>query len=59
MTAACVDCSGAGADSITDTVIIFQSDNGAEGAAMEANPAMGPDLLAAIDKYYDNSLEVS
>lgn len=26
---------------------------------MEANPAMGPDLLAAIDKYYDNSLEVS
>lgn len=52
-----------------NTVIIFHSDNGAEGAALgefygllqltiaEAAPVMGPRLLATIDKYYDNSYD--
>ena len=40
---------------LDNTVIMFMSDNGAEGAAWEGNAANGPDLLATIDKYYDNS----
>ena len=40
-----------------NTLIIFLSDNGAEGAQLEALPVFGPDLGAVIDKYYDNSLE--
>ncbi|KAL5095280.1 hypothetical protein Trisim1_000057 [Trichoderma cf. simile WF8] len=40
-----------------NTVIIFQSDNGAEGADIEAQPTMGPDVVATIRKYYDNSFE--
>ncbi|WVF67032.1 hypothetical protein IAT40_001775 [Kwoniella sp. CBS 6097] len=42
---------------LDNTVVIFQSDNGAEGAALEAAPTMGPRLLDAIDKYYNNSYE--
>ncbi|KAJ6587186.1 alkaline-phosphatase-like protein [Mycena vulgaris] len=37
--------------------IVFQSDNGAEGAALEASPTMGKRLMDVIQKYYDNSLE--
>ena len=38
-----------------DTLIMFFSDNGAAGAALEANITMGERLLRAIDKYFDNS----
>lgn len=40
-----------------NTMIIFLSDNGAEGAQLEALPVFGPDISAVIDKYYDNALE--
>lgn len=40
-----------------NTVIVFQSDNGAEGADIEAQPTMGPDVVATVRKYYDNSFE--
>lgn len=40
-----------------DTYVLFMSDNGAEGASYEAMPIVGPDIVAHIDKYYDNSLE--
>lgn len=40
-----------------NTLILFMSDNGAEGALIEAVPVFGPYLMEFIDKYYDNSLE--
>ncbi|KAF3769547.1 arylsulfatase [Cryphonectria parasitica EP155] len=40
-----------------NTLILFMSDNGAEGASYEASPIVGPRILEHIDKYYDNSLE--
>ncbi|KAF2452370.1 alkaline-phosphatase-like protein [Lineolata rhizophorae] len=40
-----------------NTVIIFQSDNGAEGATYEAIPTMGADLMRVINTYYDNSFD--
>ncbi|KAJ5909618.1 hypothetical protein N7504_004261 [Penicillium tannophilum] len=40
-----------------NTFIVFMSDNGAEGAALEARPVMGDNIKAAIHKYYDNSYE--
>ena len=40
-----------------NTVIVFQSDNGAEGADIEAQPTMGPDVVRTIRRYYDNSFE--
>ncbi|KAM0414713.1 hypothetical protein ACHAPT_013452 [Fusarium lateritium] len=44
---------------LDNTFILFMSDNGAEGAAMEALPIMGgPQTIATtIEKYYDNSTE--
>ena len=33
------------------------SDNGAEGAQLEALPVFGPDIETVIAKYYDNSLD--
>ena len=42
---------------LDNTLIMFFSDNGAAGAALEANLAMGPRLLKAVDKYYNNSFE--
>ncbi|AOA57036.1 arylsulfatase [Acinetobacter larvae] len=39
------------------TLIIFLSDNGAEGAQLEALPAFGPNLSQVIADYYDNSLD--
>lgn len=41
---------------LDDTVILFMSDNGAEGALIEAVPVFGPYLMDFISKYYDNSL---
>ncbi|KAK5163895.1 uncharacterized protein LTR77_010289 [Saxophila tyrrhenica] len=40
-----------------NTFIVFMSDNGAEGAALEAVPVMGDNILQAIHQYYDNSYE--
>ncbi|AOA59729.1 arylsulfatase [Acinetobacter larvae] len=44
-------------NALENTLIIFLSDNGAEGAQLEALPVFGPDLTRVIAKYYDNSLE--
>lgn len=40
-----------------NTVIIFMSDNGAEGASFEARPLLGNNIEHHIAKYYNNSLE--
>jgi arylsulfatase len=40
-----------------DTVIVFLSDNGAEGAIVEAMPIVGPQLAELFRKYCDNSFE--
>ncbi|KAJ5153377.1 alkaline-phosphatase-like protein [Penicillium canariense] len=40
-----------------NTFIVFMSDNGAEGAALEAIPVMGEKITSAIHQYYDNSLD--
>ena len=40
-----------------DTFVLFMSDNGAEGASYEAQPLVGGDIMAHVDKYYDNSLD--
>ena len=42
---------------LDDTVILFLSDNGAEGALIEAVPVFGPMLMAFIAEHYDNRLE--
>lgn len=40
-----------------DTVIIFMSDNGAEGAHVEAHPVLGPKMHNVIARLYNNSLD--
>jgi arylsulfatase A-like enzyme len=42
---------------LDDTVVIFLSDNGAEGAIVEAMPLRGAQIAAQIAKYCDNSLD--
>jgi arylsulfatase len=42
---------------LDDTVVIFLSDNGAEGAIVEAMPLRGAQIAAQIEKYCDNSLD--
>jgi arylsulfatase len=42
---------------IDDTVVIFLSDNGAEGAIVEAMPLRGAQIAAQIEKHCDNSLD--
>ena len=42
---------------IDNTVVLFMSDNGAEGALLEAMPIMGENLLGHIETYYDNSID--
>ena len=42
---------------LDDTVVIFLSDNGAEGAIVEAMPLRGAQIVAQIEKYCDNSLD--
>lgn len=42
---------------LDNTVVIFLSDNGAEGAIVEAMPLRGPQIAAQIEKYCDNSLD--
>jgi arylsulfatase A-like enzyme len=40
-----------------NTVIMFLSDNGAEGAMVEATPIVGPMIEAQIAEHFDNSIE--
>jgi arylsulfatase len=40
-----------------NTLVLFMSDNGAEGASYEAMPIVGDSIMAHVHKYYDNSLE--
>jgi arylsulfatase A-like enzyme len=40
-----------------DTNILFLSDNGAEGAIVEAMPIYGPIIVDRIARHYDNSLD--
>ncbi|KAH8652180.1 alkaline-phosphatase-like protein [Xylariales sp. PMI_506] len=40
-----------------NTMILFMSDNGAEGASYEATPLVGGSILEHVEKYYNNSLE--
>jgi arylsulfatase A-like enzyme len=40
-----------------NTIILFMSDNGAEGASYEASPLGGSGIAAHLETYYDNSLE--
>ncbi|KAL3476666.1 alkaline-phosphatase-like protein [Aspergillus californicus] len=40
-----------------NTFIVFMSDNGAEGAALEAVPILGENIMGTIHKHYDNSYE--
>ncbi|MFT4046235.1 MAG: arylsulfatase [Solimonas sp.] len=40
-----------------NTVIFFLSDNGAEGALLEAFHLVGPQLVRFLDRHYDNSVE--
>jgi len=42
---------------LDDTVVIFLSDNGAEGAIVEAMPLRGPQIAAQIEQHCDNSLD--
>jgi len=38
-------------------MIIFMSDNGAEGAWVEGHPVLGPKMHEVIARLYDNSLD--
>jgi arylsulfatase len=40
-----------------NTMILFMSDNGAEGSSIEAAPILGEEVMAHIAQYYDNSLD--
>lgn len=42
---------------LDNTVVVFLSDNGAEGAALEAVPIIGRRATRFIDRHYDNRLE--
>ncbi|MCU1716649.1 arylsulfatase [Pseudomonas sp. 5P_3.1_Bac2] len=42
---------------LDNTFILFLSDNGAEGALLEAFPKFGPHLKEFLDQHYDNSLD--
>jgi arylsulfatase len=42
---------------LDNTVVFFLSDNGAEGAIVEAMPLRGAQIVAQIEKYCDNSLD--
>lgn len=40
-----------------NTVVLFMSDNGAEGLLLEAIPLINENIFEHIDKYYNNSFE--
>lgn len=41
---------------LDNTLVIFMSDNGAEGVLLEAVPIVNENIFEHIEKYYDNSL---
>ncbi|KAI1615141.1 arylsulfatase [Exophiala viscosa] len=42
---------------LDNTLILFMSDNGAEGLLLEAYPVVTENIFDYIDRYYDNSLD--
>ncbi|VVT51199.1 uncharacterized protein SAPINGB_P003017 [Magnusiomyces paraingens] len=42
---------------LENTYILFLSDNGAEGASLEAKPILGSNIEQHLKKYYNNSLD--
>lgn len=42
---------------LDSTLILFMSDNGAEGLLLEAIPVINENIFDHIEKYYDNSLD--
>jgi arylsulfatase len=42
---------------LDNTVVMFMSDNGAEGALLEAAPNFGPRFMDIVARYYNNSLD--
>ncbi|CEJ93685.1 hypothetical protein VHEMI09258 [[Torrubiella] hemipterigena] len=44
-------------DELDNTLVLFISDNGAEGMLLEAVPLVGANFEEHLDKYYDNSVE--
>ncbi|KAI9633387.1 alkaline-phosphatase-like protein [Dioszegia hungarica] len=42
---------------LDNTFVFFSSDNGAEGALLEAIPIMGNAITKTIERFFDNSLE--
>lgn len=46
-----------GTSELDNTVVIFLSDNGAEGTIVEAMPLRGPEIEAFVDKHCDNSVD--
>ena len=40
-----------------NTMVMFMSDNGAEGLLLEAYPVVSENIFDYIDRYYDNSLD--
>ncbi|CAO3659896.1 unnamed protein product [Umbelopsis vinacea] len=44
-------------DLYDNTLILFASDNGAEGASYELLPVVGDKVISHIEKFYNNSLE--
>ncbi|CAK7199488.1 hypothetical protein SEUCBS139899_002168 [Sporothrix eucalyptigena] len=42
---------------LDNTVVLFMSDNGAEGAVFESYPLMGRDLMGVLHRYYNNQLD--
>ncbi|KIX00061.1 uncharacterized protein Z518_10988 [Rhinocladiella mackenziei CBS 650.93] len=42
---------------LDNTMILFMSDNGAEGLLLEAYPVVTENIFDYIDRYYDNSLD--
>lgn len=43
-------------DELDNTLVLFMSDNGAEGLLLEAHPIIRGDIFSHIAQYYDNSL---
>ncbi len=46
-----------GTGELDNTVVIFLSDNGAEGTIVEAMPLRGPEIEAFVAKHCDNSVD--
>ncbi len=46
-----------GQGELVNTFVFFLSDNGAEGAVLEALPVIGPAFKSVIEAHYDNSYE--